>query len=50
MVEMMKVHREQFGWFKENINLRIIKCHLGNYIQEIEIIVWELWDVVFVVF
>jgi hypothetical protein len=37
MVEMMKVHREQFGWFKENINLRIIKCHLGNYIQEIEI-------------
>ncbi len=30
MVEMMKVHREQFGWFKENINLKIIKWSFGE--------------------
>jgi hypothetical protein len=25
MVEMMKIHRGQLGWFKENINVGIVR-------------------------
>jgi hypothetical protein len=37
MVEMMKVHKEQFGWFKENINLRIVKWSFGESFKKLKL-------------